>query len=256
VGRYILNTYEARARTSESTKRFLLDSFWRHSLMVACLSEEMAAHMRHREPDAVFSAGLVHDVGKVFLIDEFPEVYDLVLRRAHESEEPDSGLLDICDVEREVMKIDHGVVGYELTRAWAMPPVVQLGTLNHQLDSDRVRRSPDSVVAKIVGLADLIDRSIESRLIHHLHPGAPEREEEPAVPPEARELQEVLGVFFETLYETAPYWVHEFLRNRRIPLQRAYESARRRVNRARQRSGIRSYGPSEGGASPERRKTG
>ena len=40
--------------------------FWRHSLAVAVLSMKIAQRIEYPNPDEAYTAGLLHDVGKIF----------------------------------------------------------------------------------------------------------------------------------------------------------------------------------------------
>lgn len=280
VARYILDTWGMRVKTPDAMRDFIAGSFSRHALMVACIAEEIAAHIRYRNPDAVYSAGLLHDVGKLFLFRYFEDAYLEVQRRTAEIPCPRDEPLDVSQIEVEVLSIDHGLIGYELCRAWGLPPVVQAGTLHHQLDNDRTRWLADAQVTMIVAIADLVDQTLGQAAFSAapgmaLGPadrsGGHDRGEElppraggdpgrPAVADEGAGAdtlsQQVLETFYQSIYKGVPYWVHRFLQGKQIPLRHAYETASRRVNRAVRVLGLESYGPSCEGTSPERRKTG
>ncbi|MCK4306284.1 MAG: HDOD domain-containing protein, partial [Candidatus Eisenbacteria sp.] len=162
VAKYLLQTWTMRATTPRPTLEFLMGSYWKHSLVVACIAEEIAGHLRYRRPGAAFSAGVLHDVGKLFLIHYFEEVYRGVLKQAGQMRGPRDRLPDISPIEHKIMKIDHGIVGYELCRAWALPAIVGSGTLHHHLERARVRGLQDWRVTVIVALADLVVRAMSS----------------------------------------------------------------------------------------------
>lgn len=46
---------------------FDLHFFWQHSLFVATLSREIAIILNHPDPDLLYTAGLLHDIGKLIL---------------------------------------------------------------------------------------------------------------------------------------------------------------------------------------------
>ncbi len=41
--------------------------FWQHCLFVASLSRGIALELKHPDPDLVYTAGLIHDIGKIVL---------------------------------------------------------------------------------------------------------------------------------------------------------------------------------------------
>ena len=86
------------------------DGFWRHSLAVACCAEMLATE--HRElkvrPDEAFTAGLMHDLGKVVLDWILPQSYAKVLELAEAKRS------DLATMERAVIGLDHHVAGKRL----------------------------------------------------------------------------------------------------------------------------------------------
>ncbi len=257
LARHMMATWEARSKISRATREFMLGDYWRHCLMVACIAEEIAAHLRYRSCDAVFSAGLLHDVGKLFFIAHFHEDYARVRAMAAAALEPSGGPQDISQYERELLKVDHGVIGYELCQAWLLPPVVQAGTLHHHLNSDRVRRLPDSLVTIVVALANLVEHTLY-RLQEERY--AAGRGGDPTLSDLDADMeavtQDVLQEFYKSIYSSVPFWVHQFLRGKHLPLRLVYGSAMRRVKRAVRRAEMQAYCPPWAGGSLGHRKAG
>jgi putative nucleotidyltransferase with HDIG domain len=257
VARHVIATWEARSKIAPPTREFLLGDYWRHCLMVACIAEEIAQHLRYRSCDAVYSAGLLHDVGKLFFVTYFREDYERVLARAAESDDLFGGPLDISPHEREVLKVDHGLIGTELCRAWLLPPVVQAGTLHHVLSTDRARRLPDSLVTMIVALANLVEHTLRRVQEQKYAEGYAH---DPTITDLAADMetvaQEVLQGFYKSIYSTVPFWVHQFLRGKHVPLRQVYDAALRRVKRATRRAGLQAYSPRWAGGTREDRKAG
>ncbi|MDD2707137.1 MAG: HDOD domain-containing protein [Verrucomicrobiae bacterium] len=91
--------------------------FWLHSLLVARLAERLAN--AYRETDGrEYMAGLLHDVGKLFIEYYFPQEFELVLMRAVNSRagmyEAESRLLDINHAEVTAMLCDKWNLNHEL----------------------------------------------------------------------------------------------------------------------------------------------
>lgn len=86
-------------------------AFWRHSIATAACAKVLARRMRVNQ-DFAFTAGLLHDIGRLVLVTSYPERYSAVLaRRALEDRE-------LIDVEREVLGVDHVAAGMALARHW------------------------------------------------------------------------------------------------------------------------------------------
>lgn len=112
----------AEARPRQPGDRGLdRDGFWRHSLAVACCAELLAnEHREHKvRPDEAFTAGLLHDLGKIVLDWVLPHSYTKVLELA------EARRADLATIERAVLGVDHRVAGKRLAEHWGLPHVLQ-----------------------------------------------------------------------------------------------------------------------------------
>lgn len=92
--------------------------FWLHSIAVAVLSERLALELGLATVEMVFTAGLLHDLGKlalgVFLEEEAHRVLDSVHGRG----------LSFVDAEAGVLGMDHTDVGGRLAERWRLPGTI------------------------------------------------------------------------------------------------------------------------------------
>lgn len=97
---------------------------WRHSLACAAACEElaMAAGM---EKDLVYTAGLLHDVGRLGLLASYPAEYSRIL-----DVDSECGL-DVLQSERDVFDLDHCQAGMWLVSEWALPEELEAITGKH-----------------------------------------------------------------------------------------------------------------------------
>lgn len=128
-------------RLPEYIGEFSTDLFWAHSVTVGLVSEIFAKETKVCRPDDAFTAGVLHDVGKLATIiadpDAFTEVVDLVNRRR----------LSFCEAELEVIGVDHAQVGAELVTGWKFPePLVEAIRGHH----------PPLPVTRITSLGDIV----------------------------------------------------------------------------------------------------
>jgi putative nucleotidyltransferase with HDIG domain len=88
---------------------------WRHSVACALLSRIIAERLNWEALPAHFTAGLVHDIGKMvlskFVKDYFEEIRSLTQKRK----------LSFVEAEREVLGIDHAELGGRITEEWKFP---------------------------------------------------------------------------------------------------------------------------------------
>ena len=86
-------------------------TFWRHSIATAACARALARRLRFNQ-DIAFTAGLLHDIGRLVLVSAQPEAYGAVVRwRAqHDS--------DWQAAEQAVLGIDHVDAGVALADHW------------------------------------------------------------------------------------------------------------------------------------------
>lgn len=147
-------------------------TFWLHSVAVAVLSERLAIELSVTRPDLTFTAGLLHDLGKlaigVFVAESSGEILAKV-----------RGGRPFVSAERDVLGVDHGEVGEAVAKAWKLPEAVEDAARWHHAPGrapERNRRLVDLVhladaLAHALGLgadagelARTVDAGAESRL--------------------------------------------------------------------------------------------
>jgi HD-like signal output (HDOD) protein len=86
-------------------------------LSVATGSERIAQIVGCKRPEEAFIAGLLHDVGILYLLEYHPHEYRRILDRHVKAHR-------LSDAEQEVFGIDHSEVGYFLAVRWRLPEYV------------------------------------------------------------------------------------------------------------------------------------
>lgn len=103
---------------------FSIDALQRHSLETARFAKRFTAGTEHAE--SAFTAGLLHDVGKIILALGAPEHASEVLRERHAAPRP------WHEVEEERFGVTHAAVGAFLLGAWGLPyEVVEAVAYHH-----------------------------------------------------------------------------------------------------------------------------
>lgn len=95
---------------------------WRHSLGVAMTSHILASRAHMRNPEELFVAGLMHDIGKVVLYVKWPDTGSKLTQAAQALREKDPTMLQ---VEEAVLSLSHADVGGCLAQAWHLPTTLR-----------------------------------------------------------------------------------------------------------------------------------
>jgi putative nucleotidyltransferase with HDIG domain len=99
-------------------------AFWRHSIATAACAKVLARQMRFNQ-DYAFTAGLLHDIGRLVLVSCFPQQYAAAI--AYRAEH-DCYLLE---AERAVLGVDHVDAGLALAEHWNFSDTMRLAIGGH-----------------------------------------------------------------------------------------------------------------------------
>ena len=127
-----------------------------HGLAVACCASQIAQTIRTDpviDPQLAFSAGLLHDIGKLAIDEVMPKSFERVVIEAK------AAGAAAADIERKYLGIDHCIVGKRLAEKWGLDPQIVLAIWLHHSDPDAIsQNTPDVRIAQIVRLADAVAR--------------------------------------------------------------------------------------------------
>jgi putative nucleotidyltransferase with HDIG domain len=107
---------------------FSIDRLWRHSTEVARTAKQIALWSTDNPAlaEMAFTAGLMHDIGKVVLAANFDEQYRGAQSLARKQE------LALPEVEKEIFGASHGEIGAYLLGLWGMPlDLLEVAALHH-----------------------------------------------------------------------------------------------------------------------------
>lgn len=122
-------------------------SFWKHCVSVAVLAEQVARELALPAPDMLFTAGLLHDVGKMAIglsigADDHSIEGELAV-----------GGATLVTAEREVLGVDHAELGARLAARWDLPQlIVDAARWHHEPDD-----APDGVDRQVVDIIHVAD---------------------------------------------------------------------------------------------------
>jgi HD-like signal output (HDOD) protein/signal transduction histidine kinase len=113
---------------------FNLKLFWWHSLSCATLARKLAIRIQYPSPDESFLAGLMHDIGKIVLWNNFEQQYENILKSSAYR------TADLLEGEKN-LGLGHAEAGAWLIRRWDLHSFMPDAVLYHHDQSDRIVHS-------------------------------------------------------------------------------------------------------------------
>ncbi len=117
-----------------------MEGLWEHSLFCAFTAKYIAAipisgsgkkenkmskNNGIADADMMFSAGLLHDIGKIITAIAFKDDFKKIMIIAKEDKRP------LTDIEHDTLNISHDQLGYMLAREWNLPSSIYLPIKYH-----------------------------------------------------------------------------------------------------------------------------
>jgi putative nucleotidyltransferase with HDIG domain len=115
VAQIVLTTSVFAAFKSPELKIFSLTPFWMHSFAVGQLAEITARTLQLKNPSDAFVAGLMHDLGKLILLELQPEQLSKIVHLAS-----DRGI-SFLHAEMDLGLKNHVELGVLLAKHWKLP---------------------------------------------------------------------------------------------------------------------------------------
>jgi HD-like signal output (HDOD) protein len=103
-----------RSFTSNPANPQVMQACWQHSMASALIAQELAP-LYEIPKDHGYTAGLIHDVGRLGLLTAHGERYTAVFATPHET------LAACLESERRLFEMDHCQAGFLLTQRWGFP---------------------------------------------------------------------------------------------------------------------------------------
>jgi HD-like signal output (HDOD) protein len=137
-------TYASGGLKTETMRRC-----WQHTVATAVLADEIAAACGEFTGVA-FTAGIIHDIGRLGLLVTYPDEYERVIRNAAER------CLDVLDFEEEVFGAHHAEAGRILAERWGLPSEMLLVAGRHHDPCEGTELNLLRIVHVACRLADVL----------------------------------------------------------------------------------------------------
>jgi putative nucleotidyltransferase with HDIG domain len=130
----------------------LIAQLGRHSLAVACIARSIAARLS-LDADEAYLAGLLHDVGKLALIEAVPKSWARATSQSKRLQ------CDLATCERRVIGMDHLTAGRRVAQSAGLPERIEHAIwLHHQPPGQHAQPPLAGGLSDVVALADALAR--------------------------------------------------------------------------------------------------
>lgn len=160
IHQLVLSASIIKALDAKGPSKFDLNQFWKHAVGVAMASETVARFTHYKTPSDLFTAGLVHDMGKVAIYIVAPGLFLETLAAA------ESQRLTIHEAEVKLGLTKHTHAGHELAVRWRLPSQIRAVALHHHCPDHALRGGLSSELNNVVDIVYLANL-----LVHALHFG-------------------------------------------------------------------------------------
>jgi putative nucleotidyltransferase with HDIG domain len=132
------------------------EEFFNYILSVSLAAEKIAETAGYSCTEEALISGLLHDIGIIFFLHNFPDEYNQVLKKQEAGE-------TLAAAEYEIFGIDHCEVGYRLAKAWHFPDKIARAIADHHNTYNEDRGDILPVITRLAILLTFSRFSDDSR---------------------------------------------------------------------------------------------
>lgn len=128
----------------------MVPGFWEHSAATGVAAREVARWARQPHDPALI-AGLLHDIGQLWLFRFDPQAFTVAWQKTVSRE------MSVNQAECEQFSIDHAQVGAWLAEAWGLPTQVVLAIAGHHVPDSHI----DEPLVAVVHIAEVLSNALD-----------------------------------------------------------------------------------------------
>ena len=137
---------------TNALKKMMIDyvgiELWVHSVKCALSSEIISQELNIFNPDDAYILGFLHDIGKILLYKDNPELFEKIMKIAQEKE------TESTVIEQEQFGINHATISAKIIEKWGLPQALS--------DCIKYHHEPfNSTIPYISGIIYCADRLIQ-----------------------------------------------------------------------------------------------
>jgi len=125
---------------------------WEHATVAGVAAGKLSSYGPIKlDRETAFTAGLLHDLGKIALSNVFRERYHRVMARTY-----NEGIACVA-AERDEFRFDHAALGSRVAEKWQLPPALVAAIFHHHHHPDAYRSLPPEQF-RLVALTSVVTR--------------------------------------------------------------------------------------------------
>ncbi|MCK5685348.1 HDOD domain-containing protein [bacterium] len=138
---------------STNSDLFDMTKFWEHCIAVGMTCSILAKQLKMPKPDEMFTAGLLHDIGKLILAQYLVSEFEKIAKKVY------SDNCSFIQAERDIIGVDHTHIGKWLANKWRLSKDIKLIiSEHHHPPGDDLILGTSAKPIVLVFLADHITR--------------------------------------------------------------------------------------------------
>ncbi len=160
----------------KGNSEFNRKEFWKHSIAVGICAQHIARKFKLWDEGSAYTAGLLHDIGKIILDNYFHDEYIGVITYAEVNQKP------VYEVEQDILGITHSQIGNILLMKWNLPKTLKEAVKYHHYDLNLLEKISikNKTLVHIIKVSDLIVSHFD--IGHHSYPYPPDIKEDDLKP--------------------------------------------------------------------------
>lgn len=127
--------------------------FWEHCAVTGEVAKAMSVKMGMKLMGTVFTAGLLHDIGKIILDEYFHDEFNTAYELSYEKKIP------LYEAEKEIFGVTHPQIGGWVAEKWKLPNNLIDAIMYHHKP---VRSLNHKVLTSIVSIANIFSKAADS----------------------------------------------------------------------------------------------
>ncbi|MBT5231419.1 MAG: HDOD domain-containing protein [Methylococcales bacterium] len=157
----VLSAGAVDAMANLTTEFIEMSQFWHHSILTGLLARSIAPYIDCNKEE-LFIIGLLHDIGKLAIFHQSPDVARVIVEQSTNSEH-------WVQLENSLLGFSHSDIGFQLARQWKLPKIFCECIMLHHSPLSFGESPMQHVVYIANELASYLDNTPPNLTLEQLH---------------------------------------------------------------------------------------